>query len=332
MKINFANAFYMQYVFVIATSIALGILMMNNPNMIFAQDITASLLNKSLEKTWETPNQLKDPESVAYDSSKAILYVSSIDGNPDGKDGNGFISKISAANGSIIDLDWVRNLNAPKGIDLDNITGKLFVSDITQLIEINSSDGKIINRYPAQENSSLNDVAVNKRGDVFVSDPPNNSIYMLASNSTGNNTKSMQIWLKSKELNGPNGIMFDYGKNHLVVASMGKGTPEAGGTIKAVDLNSKSIANIGKMGDLAPIGILDGLQKSGDGKSYYVSDWAADNVHVVDISGNGYHSLFSTPLHGIADFRVVIAGPDAENLVIPLMPANKVISLRVGTN
>jgi sugar lactone lactonase YvrE len=198
------------------------------------------------------------------------------------------------------------------------------------LIEINSLDGKIINSYPAQENSSLNDVAVNKKGDVFVSDPPNNAIYVLVSNSTGS-AKSLHLWTKSKELNGPNGIIFDYGKNHLVVASMGKGTPEAGGTIKDIDLNNKTIMDVGKEGKTAPVGILDGLQKSSDGKSYYVSDWAANNIHVVDISGNGYHSLFNSPKQGIADFRVVIVGPDTD-LIIPLMPYNKVISLRMSTN
>src|SRR5919112_1699529 len=290
MKSKIANPCFIWIVFIIATSIAIGPLAIIHPQKIFAQNGNEVSLNKSLEKIWETPNQLKNPESVAYDSSKDILYVSNIDGKPDDKDSKGFISKISSVNGSIIDLGLVANLDAPKGIDLDNSTGKLYVSDIDRLIEINSLDGKIINSYPAQENSSLNDVAVNKKGDVFVSDPPNNAIYVLVSNSSGS-AKSLHLWTKSKELNGPNGIIFDYGKNHLVVASMGKGTPEAGGTIKDIDLNNKTIMDVGKEGKTAPVGILDGLQKSSDGKSYYVSDWAANNIHVVDIYGNGYHSL-----------------------------------------
>ena len=73
MKIEFANACYVRFVCVIATSIAIGFLAIINPQMIFAQGSTAASLNKSLEKTWETPNQLKNPESVAYDSSKAYF-------------------------------------------------------------------------------------------------------------------------------------------------------------------------------------------------------------------------------------------------------------------
>jgi len=303
--------------------------MIFNPQVIYAQNNDAGgSLNKPLEKAWESPNQLKSPESVAYDSNKSMLYVSNIDGKPDDKDHKGFISKLSSTDGSIVDLNWVTNLNAPKGIDLDNGTGELYVSDISELVEIDSSNGKIVGHYPASENSSLNDVVVNKRGDAFVSDPPNNAIYRVGSDDSGSH-KSLQLWLKSKDLNGPNGMILDYGKNYLVVASMGKGTPEAGGTIKAIDLDNKSITSIGKEGKTVPVGILDGLQMSGDGKSYYVSDWNAKNIDVVDVSGKGYHSLFNSPMQGIADFKFIGSEND---MVVPLMPDNKIISLQTDTN
>jgi sugar lactone lactonase YvrE len=315
-----------------ATIIIIGTQTLFNLNILYAQNnniLKAS--NKSLEEFWESPNQLKNPESVVYDSKKNMLYVSNVDGNPDDKDNKGFISIISPSNGSIINLNWVSNLNAPKGIDLDNNTGKLYVSDITNLIEIDLSSGKIINRYPALDNSSLNDVVIDKKGNVFVSDPPNNAIFTLdtKNNSTTTKNKSLQVWLKSKELNGPNGITIDNSKNILVIASMGKGTSEAGGTVKAIGLDNKTIINIGKEGITVPVGILDGLQIGTDGKSYYVSDWNAKNIHIVDTSGIGYHELFNSPMQGMADFRIIY--PEKE-LVIPLMPENKIISLHINTN
>ena len=260
-----------------------------------------------------------------------MLYVSNVDGNPDDKDNKGFISIISPTNGSIINLNWVSNLNAPKGIDLDNNTGKLYVSDITNLIEIDLSSGKIINRYPVLDNSSLNDVVIDKKGNVFVSDPPNNAIFTLdtKNNSATTNNKSLQLWLKSKELNGPNGITIDNSKNILVVDSMGKGTSEAGGTVKAIGLDNKTIISIGKECITVPVGILDGLQIGTDGKSYYVSDWNAKNIHIVDTSGIGYHELFNSPMQGMADFRIIY--PEKE-LVIPLMTENKIIALPINTN
>lgn len=68
---------------------------------------------------------------------------------------------------------------------------------------------------------------------------------------------------------------------------------------------------------------------SGDGKSYYVSDWNAKNIFVVDTSGKGYQQLFNSPMQGMADFRFI--GSES-NLVIPLMPDNKVIALRMDAN
>ena len=69
-----------------------------------------------INKLWETPANLKNPESVAYAPKQNVLFVSNVNGKPNRKDQNGFISKISPSNGSIIELNWVTGLNAPKGI------------------------------------------------------------------------------------------------------------------------------------------------------------------------------------------------------------------------
>jgi sugar lactone lactonase YvrE len=324
MKKRYVHLFFIFIAVTTATGIATGLQSIFSPQIIYAQNNISESPNDSIEKAWETTGQLKSPESVAYDPNKNMLYISNIDGNPDEKDGKGFISKVSSTNGSIIDLDWISGLNAPKGIDLDGNTGKLYVSDITDLIEIDPSDGKIANRYPALKNSSLNDVVVDSKGNVFVSDPPNNAIFTIGTNNSGGKGNPLQLWLKSKELNGPNGLTLDPGKNLLVIASMGKGTPEAGGTVKAVEATNKTIIDIGKEGVTVPVGILDGLQISSDGKSYYVSDWNVKNIHIVDSSGKGYRQMLDTPTLGIADFRLI--GSEKE-FIIPIMTENKTAAL-----
>jgi hypothetical protein len=45
-----------------------------------------------IEKVWETPAELKTPESVIYEPNENVLFVSNIDGAPDRKDKQGFIS------------------------------------------------------------------------------------------------------------------------------------------------------------------------------------------------------------------------------------------------
>ena len=47
----------------------------------------------SLVKKWETPAELKTPESVLFDAGGKVLYVSNIDGQqPWAKDGKGSIT------------------------------------------------------------------------------------------------------------------------------------------------------------------------------------------------------------------------------------------------
>ena len=97
-----------------------------------------------INKLWETTNDLKNPESVAYAPKQNVMFVSNVNGNPTQKDQNGFISKVSPSNGNIIELNWVTGLNAPKGVAISNNNSRLYVSDITDLVEIDIDNRKII--------------------------------------------------------------------------------------------------------------------------------------------------------------------------------------------
>ena len=140
-----------------------------------------------VNKLWETPANLKNPESVAYAPKQNVLFVSNVNGKPNQKDQNGFISKVSPSNGSIIELNWVTGLDAPKGIAISNDNSKLYVSDITDLIEIDIANGKIIKRYNAPGSAFLNDVVSDNQGNIYVSDTGTNTIYKLDA-SLGNST------------------------------------------------------------------------------------------------------------------------------------------------
>ena len=47
-----------------------------------------------LTKLWETKADLRVPESVLYNPSEDIIYISNINGKPTEKNGKGFISKV----------------------------------------------------------------------------------------------------------------------------------------------------------------------------------------------------------------------------------------------
>src|SRR5918999_5896366 len=100
-------------------------------------NVTGAQESDQVQKLWETPAQLKTPESVLYEPTENVLFASSIDGKPDEKDGQGFISKVSPVNGTIIELNWITGLNAPKGMAVNSDdSSRLYVSDITDLVEI----------------------------------------------------------------------------------------------------------------------------------------------------------------------------------------------------
>ena len=122
---------------------------------------------------------MKNPESVAYAPKQNVLFVSNVNGKPTQKDQNGFISKVSPSNGSIIELNWVTGLNAPKGIAISNNNSRLYVSDITDLVEIDIDNGKIIKRFNAPGSAFLNDVVSDNQGNIYVSDTITNTIYKL---------------------------------------------------------------------------------------------------------------------------------------------------------
>ena len=277
-----------------------------------------------INKSWETPNDLKNPESVAFAPKQKVLFVSNINGNPTQKDQNGFISKVSALNGSIIELNWVTGLNAPKGVAISSNNSRLYVSDLTDLVEIDIDNGKIMKRLNAPGSAFLNDVVSDNQGNIYVSDTITNTIYKLDGNS--NKTSSLQAWLQSPQLNGPNGLHVDNSKNRLIVASLGE-MSKPGAGIEVVDLQSKTITTLGKEGTTSPFGGLDGIESDTLETHYYVTDNPAGKLYIVNANGTGYGTLIDLHTQGAADLGFI---PDQSTVIIPLMKDNKLVAYKLA--
>ncbi len=149
----------------------------------------------SLVKLWQTDTTLKVPESVLFDKNAKVLYVSNIDGQPWEKDGKGSVGKVST-NGKIIAVDWVSGLNAPKGIGQFNNT--LYVADLTDVVVIDIAKGAIVKRIAIEGAQGLNDVSVDKSGNVYVTDSKAGKIYVI------NQDKNS---LFAEDLKGLNGVL-----------------------------------------------------------------------------------------------------------------------------
>ena len=257
---------------------------------------------------WEVKD-LEQPQSVVQDPATGSLYVSNISGAVMEKNGKGFIARLMP-DGTIIDRQWVRGLNAPAGMVLRDRT--LYVADVDELLEINAASGEIVNRYPAKGAIFLNDVAVGDDGTVYVSDTPMNTIWRLKDGT-------FEPWLANDDLNGPNGLLVQGDK--LIVASFGKlpgpGQKQELGGLLAVGLENQSVS---KLGNGETIGNLDGLQLLQPGV-YLVTDWAAGVLYRVDAKGKADRLIKLSK--GSAD---LIYLPDKKTVLIPIMLNNTLVA------
>jgi sugar lactone lactonase YvrE len=260
---------------------------------------------------WETKG-LAQPESAVEDPATGVIYVSNINGAVMQKDGNGFISRLTA-DGKMLERQWVKGLNSPTGLALHDRT--LYAADVDQLIEINAASGELLKRYDAKGAVFLNDVVVDDEGTVYVSDTPMNTIWRLKDGS-------FEPWLANDALNGPNGLLVQ--GNTLIVASLGKiqsqGQKKELGTLLAVSLDDQKVSKIGK-GEL--IGNLDGLQAIQPGV-YLVTDWAQGALYRVDAKGKVDELIDLN--QGSADLSYL---PGKKMLLIPMMLDNSLVAYRL---
>jgi hypothetical protein len=274
--------------------------------------VLASILCTSADAApkllWEVKG-LAQPESVVQDPATGSIYVSNIAGAIMQKDGKGFIARLRP-NGTIIEREWVKGLNAPTGMALRDRT--LYVADVDELIEINVASGEIAKRYPAKGAIFLNDVAVAEDGTVYASDTPMNTIWRLKDGA-------LEPWLANDVFNGPNGLLPQGDK--LIVASFGKlpgeGQKEELGGLLIVNIEDQSVS---KFGGGQPIGNLEGLQLLQLGL-YLVTDWAAGVLYRVDAKGNADRLIKLSK--GSAD---LIYLPDKKTVLIPIMLNNSLVA------
>ena len=133
---------------------------------------TTSFAQHSIEKVWESDSvTLKGPESALFDSKSNSLYVSSMN--------SGSVVRMGL-DGKIIKSDWVTGLTSNKGSALFN--GLLYTAEIAAVAVIDVNKASIIKRIPIEGAVMLNDLAVDSKGIIYVSDTRTGQVYRIEGN------------------------------------------------------------------------------------------------------------------------------------------------------
>jgi len=252
----------------------------------------------SLQHLW-TLTGLEDPESAAISADGKTFYVANVAGEGDAADGRGFISRVSR-DGTMLQKEWVGGMDAPKG---GIVAGtRLFVSDITRLVEIDIPTARIVARYPAPGAKFLNDVAVLPDGIVVVSDSGTARIYALKAGR-------LQVWAEGPLLAAANGLLPE--KDRLVVATMAS-------RLLALDYKTHAITVLAQ-----GIGDGDGLAALGGGR-YLVSAWPGQ---LFEVAPDGkLTTLIDSRKAGTYINDLIIVG---DTLILPHMKPGSLEALRI---
>jgi len=123
----------------------------------------------TLEKVWQTDSlTLRNPESVLFDSKSNSLYVSSM--------AAGTIVRFGL-DGKLIKNDWVTGLTSNKGSAMFN--GLLYTAETSAIAVIDVDKAAIVKRIPIEGSQMLNDVAVDPKGIIYVSDTRGAKVYRI---------------------------------------------------------------------------------------------------------------------------------------------------------
>ena len=202
-------------------------------------------LHEGVEPLWTAAGGLTVPESVLFDPDRDVLYVSNY------VPGAGYVSRLSL-DGTVLEDRWVEGIPSATGMGLDR--NRLFVAGLTSVYEIDIDAGQIAAEHPVEGARFLNDVVIDSRGTLFVTDGQARTIFSLRRGHSS-------VWLTDDRLAGVNGLCLA-GERFLAGAG-------GGGVLFEIDRSSKMMSEVVSLG---PGAIVDGIAVY-DTDRYLVSNW-----------------------------------------------------------
>lgn len=225
---------------------------------------------------------LSQPEALSFDESQNVYFVSNVNGSPGVKDGNGFISRISA-DGVMDSLHFIQGgrdgveLDAPMGSRVQGDT--LWVLDVDKLRGFDTKSGKpylTVDLSPLKA-LFLNDLAIDSTGEFYITDTG----VLVAANGTDSHPgpdrilhvahdRSISVAASTALFSSPDGIAWDQRAKRFILA------PFAGPSVqewRVGDAGPKDIAQ-GK-------GMFDGAEVEHDG-TILITSWNDSSISTLE--------------------------------------------------
>jgi DNA-binding beta-propeller fold protein YncE len=177
-----------------------------------------------------TVTELQSPYSFVNDPVEKNYFISSVNGEAETADNNGFITKLDH-NGKLLNLKFIQGgkddvtLHAPKGMTL--VDHVLYVADLDTLRGFDTTTGKPVMaltvRPPAASRSeslqpSLIDVTFDGKEYLYCSDQKANTIYRV-----NLATQTVSVLITDRSLAGPSGLAVHPKSGQIIAVSWEKG-------------------------------------------------------------------------------------------------------------
>lgn len=177
-----------------------------------------------------TVTELQSPYSFVNDPIDKSYFISSVNGEAEAADNNGFITKLNH-NGKLVDLKFIQGgkndvtLHAPKGMTL--VDHVLYVADLDTLRGFDTTTGNPVMtltvRPPSTSRAeslqpSLIDVTFDGKAYLYCSDQKANTIYRVNLAA-----QTVSVLITDRSLAGPSGLAVHPKSGQIIAVSWEKG-------------------------------------------------------------------------------------------------------------
>ena len=177
-----------------------------------------------------TVTELQSPYSFVHDPLDKGYFISSVNGEAENADNNGFITKLDP-NGKLLNLKFIQGgkddvtLHAPKGMAV--VGHVLYVADLDTLRGFDTTTGKSVLTLTIRSSTalqseppqaSLSDVTFDGKGHLYCSDQKANTIYRVDPAA-----QTFSVLVTDRALAGPSGLVVHPKSGQIIAVSWDKG-------------------------------------------------------------------------------------------------------------